>query len=360
MKEIFRNSTNTKQILLSIIGEAAIGIVLINFKGGIVLLNQKTKEFLELPNDINTYLNENVLNLLEKPNVFNENIEKCITKSRFNFDLESIKVKDHYLNFKARCIVNGMLITIEDVTKISKSKIDLEKHVNLLALKNKELENFAYITSHDLQEPLLTIIGYNNLIQNEIKATPIPEDIKLYLNIINDSAQKMSTQIKGLLEYSRIGNSKQKEWVYVNEIIEEILQSLHNQITLANAQIKVNKLPKIKVFKTEFISLLQNIISNAIKYKRDDAIPEVEISAEKNKEYYIFSIKDNGIGIKEEFKDKIFEIFKRLHNQNKYKGSGIGLAYAKKIVNLHEGKIWFISNKEGKGVTFYFSIKQKT
>ncbi|MEW7290661.1 YfiR/HmsC family protein [Aquimarina sp. 2304DJ70-9] len=241
-----------------------------------------------------------------------------------------------------------------------KNKAIYEQSVELEA-KNKELEQFAYIASHDLQEPLNTISSFIGLIAEDY-GDSFDEVGKESLTFIKDASIRMKKLIDALLEYSRLGRSKDYSNVDCNSIFKELAADLKSIIEQTGAKIDVNNLPIVKGSEVELRLLFQNLISNAIKFREPNSIPEIDISCTKKKGskdisngFWEFSIRDNGIGIPEQHKERIFAIFQRLHSREQYQGTGIGLAHCKKIVESHGGTIW-LESQEGKGSTFYFTI----
>lgn len=220
-------------------------------------------------------------------------------------------------------------------------------------IKNTELEQFAYVASHDLQEPLITINSFIDLLGQEYEGQ-LGEQGNQYLKFIADSSKGLSCVVSDLLHYSRIGTNREMTTVDCNKLIASIESDLIATIARTKATIDVNPLPEIKGFKTELRLLFQNLISNAIKFCAEGTPPHIIISAEKG-DNWTFSIQDNGIGIAKRNQGKIFTIFQRLHSKNDYEGTGIGLAQCKKIINLHGGEIW-INSKKDLGSTFCFSI----
>lgn len=231
---------------------------------------------------------------------------------------------------------------------------EMEKAYESLEQKNKELEQFAYIASHDLQEPLQTVINFVNLFEEDYRGKLDQNGIK-YLKFISQDAKRMSAMIAGLLLYLRIGRSGEATLVDCNAIITDVRKDLATVIVQTRAVFHVKPLPHVTGNETEIRMLFQNLISNAIKFRKHNTRPEIRIKAQKEKSYWIFSIQDNGIGIAPKHQKKIFAIFQRLHAKNKYEGTGIGLAHCQKIVNLHGGKIWVKSTPDN-GSTFYFTI----
>jgi light-regulated signal transduction histidine kinase (bacteriophytochrome) len=220
--------------------------------------------------------------------------------------------------------------------------------------QNKELEQFTYIASHDLQEPLHTLISFTELIKVEQNGK-IDKQTDKYLNFIAKSTERMQELVKGLLDYAQIGKASALTLVDCNQIINDVMDDLTVSINESNAKITVKELPKLNGYETELKQLFQNLISNAIKFRKKEENLEIKVSAKKDTANWTFSIQDNGIGVDEKNQDKVFTIFKRLHNRNEYEGLGIGLAHCKKIVELHNGSIW-IDSKLGDGSIFNFTI----
>ncbi|MDO9185487.1 MAG: PAS domain S-box protein [Bacteroidia bacterium] len=242
-----------------------------------------------------------------------------------------------------------------DITDRKKIQTELDNKTKELARSNTELEQFAYIASHDLQEPLRMVTSYLQLLENRYK-DKLDQDAKDFISFAVDGSNRMRSLIHSLLEYSRINRVKAFEIIDVNILLKEVLENLSTAIKENKATININDLPKINGDPILINQLFQNLIQNAIKFK-NTRNPEIDISCKEEKDEYIFSVKDNGIGIQKEYIDKIFIIFKRLHSKEEYPGTGMGLAICKKIVERHGGKIW-VESEFGKGSTFYFTIKK--
>jgi light-regulated signal transduction histidine kinase (bacteriophytochrome) len=217
------------------------------------------------------------------------------------------------------------------------------------------MEQFTYITSHELRHPLLTIEGYIKILEEDY-ADKLDKEANYYLKSISSAAKQMEIRIIGLFNYSMLSQIKKLENVNCNKIAESLLVDLHTIIESTRAKITVNNLPTLKVSPPEFKQLFQHLITNALKFKKMDVIPELIISVKKKKDSYQFEFCDNGIGIERKNIKKIFNIFKRLHTPDEYEGAGLGLAYCKKIVELHHGTIW-VKSQPGSGSSFYFTIK---
>lgn len=247
--------------------------------------------------------------------------------------------------------------TVRDITDSKKAETDLIKKSHDLENANKELEQFAYLASHDLQEPLLTISNFVGLLENKYSGK-LDIDADRYLNFINAASTKIRNLIKDLLDYSRIGKDATFTTVDCNEVLKEVLSEMQKTIKENNAKIKFSILPVLTGDKIRLKQLFRNLISNAIKFRKKNVFPEIEITIEQKDNEYLFAIKDNGIGIEEQYFIKLFNIFQRLNNATEYHGTGIGLASSKKIVEQHNGKIW-VESKIDEGSTFYFTISKK-
>jgi len=250
--------------------------------------------------------------------------------------------------------LNGFSKIARDVTDIRNARIQLEDKAKELERSNAELEQFAYIASHDLQEPLRTISSYVQLLAERYK-DKLDKDANDFIGFAVDGSNRMRLLINSLLDYSRVNKVKPFEWINLNTVISDMLQAMKDTITESKATIRYANLPKIYGDPVLIGQLFQNLIGNAIKF-RDGKKPEIEISSKREDGEYLFSVKDNGIGIKSEYDEKIFVIFQRLNGREKYPGTGIGLSICKKIVERHGGKIW-VESEPGKGSTFYFTIK---
>jgi PAS domain S-box-containing protein len=256
-----------------------------------------------------------------------------------------------------------------DITEQRMYERQLQKTKEQLERSNKELSEFVYIASHDLQQPVRTIISYIELISDRLKKICEKDsETEEFSNIVISSANHMQEMIQDLLSLSRIERKgKPFKETNISTVLNQVLINLHTYIKQTNAKISIGEMPTIYGDETQLIQLFQNLIDNAIKFRNPGTNPEINISAtistKKNcnanetdtnhcATEYIFSVKDNGIGIDPKYFDQLFIIFHRLNSE--YQGTGIGLAIAKKIVDRHNGKIWVES--EGKGSTFKFTI----
>ena len=243
---------------------------------------------------------------------------------------------------------------IRDITDKKMDHEALRDYARKLEISNNNLEQFAYVASHDLQEPLRTITNFAHEL-NEKQQGKMDEESEVYMDYIVTASERMKVLIRDLLMYSRIGKKRVIELVDCGQIMKEVVTDMDVLIKENGAKISIHQLPKIRACKIEMVQLFQNLVSNAIKYRKPDVAPEVEIAAEEDGGYWIFMVKDNGIGIDKEFYNRIFIIFQRLHSQNQYSGTGIGLATCKKIVEMNGGRIW-IKSEPGQGSVFHFKL----
>ncbi len=238
---------------------------------------------------------------------------------------------------------------------LTDNRIALQNHVKSLEQKNQDLERYAYVASHDLQEPLHSMQSLVGLLELEYK-DKFDDKGQQYLQYILASSNRMSSLITNLLNHSRIGFDEAIELVDCNVVLDRVTQDLDQTIKKSNAQIIIKtSLPTIKAYPSALQQLFQNLISNAIKFQMRDNQPVIEISAEFINNQWQFMFKDNGIGIPKESQKQIFVIFKRLHNSSIFAGTGVGLANCKKIVDIHNGEIW-VESEQNKGSTFFFTL----
>lgn len=254
--------------------------------------------------------------------------------------------------------ISGIISVSRNITELVEKNEEIEeknKELQKYLDSNIQLENFAYVASHDLKQPLRTIISFSELLHSK-KADQLDEDANKYINFILESSQRLNALISDMLAYSVIGTAGKKEAINPKIIIPQVLNDLSAQINQSNATIEIGKLPStIMVFKSEFISLIQNLVSNSVKYCKEDINPEIKISSHDAGDKWKFSIADNGQGIKQEHLKRIFGMFQRLEVNTKTSGTGIGLAHCKKILELHKGEIW-AESEFNVGTIFNFTI----
>jgi signal transduction histidine kinase len=239
---------------------------------------------------------------------------------------------------------------------------DLERRVaqrtEALQRSNEDLQQFAYIASHDLQEPLRMVATYTELLQRRYKGR-LDEDADTFIGFAIDGVKRMNALIRDLLDYSRAGETPDESIVDVNSeiVLKSVVSNLKVAIADAHASITHDPLPAVPYDPMRLTQVFQNLIGNAIKY-RGDRVPKIHIAARKDGDETVFSVRDNGIGIDPQHQEEIFGIFKRLHSKE-YAGTGIGLSMCKKLVERHGGRIW-VESTPGEGSVFYFTVPDKT
>jgi PAS domain S-box-containing protein len=241
-----------------------------------------------------------------------------------------------------------------DITARKRAELELRDTADELARSNAELEQFTYVASHDLQEPLRMVASYSQLLARRYRGR-LDEDADEFINYAVTGAQRMQALIEDLLSYARVGSrSRPMEPVDCRALVNTTLGDMGERLQNAGATVSVGSLPTVRGDPVQLAQLFQNLIGNALKY-RDEPNPRIEIAADRRQDEWVFSIRDNGIGIAPQYFDQIFVMFKRLHPHERYQGTGIGLAICRKIVERHGGRIW-VESEAGKGATFLFTL----
>lgn len=257
---------------------------------------------------------------------------------------------------------NGLSVYFKNITERKQQEIQLhflneslQKQSNALAVSNKELEQYAYVASHDLQEPLRMVTSFLTKLEMNYGSS-LDQKARQYIGFAVNGAKQMRQIILDLLDFSLVGkNEDDWEETDLNRLIEEILLLQQETIEEKKAQIKVDKLPVVKIQKAPMRQVFQNLVNNGLKYQQQGTVPEIKIASKDAGTHWQFSVADNGIGIEKAYFEKIFIIFQRLHNKGEYSGTGIGLAVTKKIIEKMGGEIW-VDSSEGGGSTFYFTV----
>ncbi|HVO77802.1 MAG TPA: ATP-binding protein [Methanomassiliicoccales archaeon] len=248
----------------------------------------------------------------------------------------------------------GCVAMMADISAQMEMQSKIRSQAEELARSNKELEQFAYVASHDLQEPLRMVTGYLSLLKSRA-GDKLNDKEKEYITTAVDGASHMKELIDDLLEYSRVQSSyRPRSDVNMRKAAEMALDNLKGAIIVNKARVEIGELPVVTADGVQMIQLFQNLISNGVKF-HSDRPPEVRISCAEGESLWTFVVEDNGIGIAPEYQKRIFEMFQRLHGRDKYPGTGIGLAIAKRIVERHGGTIW-VESEEGLGSKFKFTL----
>ncbi|MCU7492610.1 MAG: PAS domain S-box protein [Ignavibacteria bacterium] len=364
LKESLSDTSYELASLKFALDEAAI-VAITDIKGTITYINKKFCEISKYSPEELIGQNHRIINSGFHPKEFFRDMYRTIANGRVWKGQIKNRAKDGSYYWVDTTIVpltnregklSKYLAIRFDITAQKRIEEELVKALLDVEQSNSELEQFAYIASHDLQEPLRMIGSYSQLLTRRYEGK-LDAKADQYINYITEGVQRMQTLIKDLLHYSRTATSKEDmQTVDLNIVMTEVLTDLKVAIETSHADIKVSPLPPLKANHTQVRQLFQNLIGNAIKFRGDES-PVIEVSAQEESEVWQFSIKDNGIGIDPEYSEKIFMLFQRLNDREKYPGTGIGLAVCKKIVERHGGKIW-IESEAGKGTTFFFTIRK--
>ena len=272
-----------------------------------------------------------------------------------------------YFDLRMQKIDEGVLIFSYDITEkrvaeilLQQANDFLDREIKLrtsdMQKKNEELQQFNYLASHDLQEPLRTIINYIDVLEEDFKHSS-DADAQKYIHAIRTSAMRMISLIKSIQQFSSLEDDTVPAVTSLNKVVKKAIVKLQPLIKSTHAEILVEELPEIRVLEEKIQLLFEELILNAIKFRKSDEDPFISISYSENEEQIIFSVKDNGIGIDEKYFEKIFQMFQKLHLKSEFPGNGAGLAICKKIVEMHHGRIW-LTSKAGKGSTFYCSVSK--
>ena len=367
-KEVEEKLEETQKIMTIALEKGSIGIWTWDFSTNKIFWDERMEKMFGFSPDTfeNTHqafgklINEDDLPRFEQE--LKETIEKDIIHESI-FRTIPIHGKIRYITFKAfveKDHLGNPVSLIGVCMDETSSRERTEKHIldlnEELLRSNKELEYFAYVASHDLQEPLRMVTSFTQLLQKCYK-DKLDEDANTYINFAVEGSKRMSELLIGLLKYSRV-NSIKKEFsdVDMNEVVKIVKSNLRLKIEESQAVIKYHNLPVIKADANQMMQLIQNLVENGIKFGKD--LPMITISVLQEENRYVFSVRDNGIGIESQYYERIFKIFQRLHTREVYDGTGVGLAICKRIVERHEGRLW-VESKPGQGSEFLFEIPIK-
>ena len=248
-----------------------------------------------------------------------------------------------------------LLLSVDDITVSKQAEVNLHIYAEKLEQSNRDLQEFAYIASHDLQEPLRKVLAFGDRLTNKYGSV-LDETGRDYLKRMREASQRMQTLINDLLTFSRVSTRAQPfAMVDLNSLIQDVISDLEVQIDRTHGKLQVSDLPTIEADPTQMHQLMQNVISNGLKFHKIDIAPIVKITAKVSGNKCKISIKDNGIGFDMQYLDRIFKPFQRLHSRQEYEGSGMGLAICRRIIERHRGEITAVSTLD-EGSTFIVTI----
>lgn len=361
-KQALQKSFEEKNEILESIGDAFFAV---NKNWIVTYWNNRAEEVLYMPRE--DVVGMNLWDVYEDAAEldFFSQYQKAVNEQVTVTFEEYYPAADKWFDVSAYPSPDGLSVFFKDITDRKKSdKILKELNQTLkqqtveLAASNAELEQFAFVASHDLQEPLRMVTSFLSQLEKKY-ADELDEKAKKYIWFATDGARRMRQIIMDLLNYSRFGRVEiEKAPIDLNQIMKSIVQDYREIIKETKAIVKWNTLPVITADQTSVKRLLSNLVSNALKYHSDGIRPEIIVGAKETEDTWTVSVSDNGIGINPEYSEKIFNIFQRLHSNDEYSGTGIGLAVCRKIVDSHGGNIW-MESVEGEGSTFYFTIPKE-
>ena len=352
---------------------SAIGMALVGLKGEWIQVNNSLCKMVG-------YSKEELLNLTFQDITHPDDLEKDLTLLQELIDgkRQSYQLEKRYFHKQGHMVWIILAVSMVDdqkgnplyfvsqITDISLRKKfqleleqtleKLEKHSNELEKKNKELEQFTYIASHDLREPLNTIMSFLKVIKEEYNHAFVGEVHEMF-GFIDDSAQRMNALVKDLLEFTRLGSREDFKRVNMKKLVNDVIQDLRDMINETQCEITVKDLPDVLGHYHQIRVLIQNLFSNSVKFTKEGEKPKIKMGYKEAGKQFKFYVQDNGIGIDKKHHEKIFQIFQRLNSREKYEGTGLGLANCRKIVHLHDGEMW-VESEPGSGSTFFFTLNK--
>ena len=341
------------------------GLCMFDKNGTLIVTNRRYLEMYGFSSDVvkpGATLREIMMYSVSLGNYTPEEAERALAEREARSTLaERTTVKQRLKDGRVIAVMNepmadgGTIATYQDITEAENAARELQAYTDKLEASNRELQDFAYVASHDLQEPLRKIEAFGDRLSRKY-AAELPDQGRMYIERMQDAAGRMRTLINDLLSYSRV-TTKGREFkpTDLNDVMRGVLSDLSIRIEEQNATVEVGELPTLMSDTTQMRQLLQNLLSNALKFKRPDVDPVITVRARETDEAITLTVADNGIGFDSRFKDQIFTIFQRLHGRQEYEGTGVGLATTRKIVERHNGTI-DADGRPGEGATFTITI----
>lgn len=357
-RQLGLTSTEFKEYLISLIGNSPYGIFTIDLLGYVNISNNLAAQYLDIGSDANSLVDRDIIESLSHIPKLQRIFIDQINLKRKDFDIAELRHKDRVLDIKGRKILNGMLITLVDITERVNINQELKNYANRLKVVNADLEEFNYISSHDLKSPISTIYGLVEMLKEEKN---IKEDGLEVFSMLRKTIDITKNKIEAL---NRVMANKKdlhldREMVNLGEIIDEVKETLSMAIKESKTQFHLENVDNEVYFpKPHLESVMQNLIDNAIKYKKSDTTPEITIILEETNTHDIIYVKDNGIGLDiDRYADKIFNLFYRVSEETG-SGSGVGLHIVKNIINSYYGRIE-VSSTIDLGTTFKILLEKK-
>ncbi len=349
------------EYIKTLINSSSLGLTTYDAAGRCILANEAIAKILGTTSEQMLEENYNEIEAWKESGLL-EAAREVITsgnETRLEYQTSNNQGKRMWLDCRfTPFISNGephLLLSVDDISTSKQAEIDLQGYAAKLEQSNRDLQEFAYIASHDLQEPLRKVLAFGDRLVNKYGDT-LDETGKDYLKRMRDASQRMQTLINDLLTFSRVSTRAQPfARVDLNEIIEEVVSNLENQIDRTQGKVEFGKLPVIEADPTQMYQLLQNLINNGLKFHQEEVPPVIRVSASNARERCKITVKDNGIGFEMQYLDRIFKPFQRLHGRQEYEGSGMGLAICRRIVERHSGEITAYS-APGDGSAFIITL----
>ncbi len=345
----------------TLINSSSLGIMTCDGAGNCILANESILRILGTSRDEILGQNYQQVEPWKSSGLFDvaQEVMKSGQEARREIHLTNASGKDIWLDFRfTPFLSNGephLLHSVDDITITKQAEVELQVYAAKLEQSNRDLQEFAYIASHDLQEPLRKVLAFGDRIETKY-GNKLDDTGRDYLKRMRDASQRMQNLINDLLTFSRVTTRAQPfAGVDLNSILTDVISDLEYQVDRTQGMIETNTLPIIDADMTQMHQLLQNLITNGLKFHQVDISPVVRVSAKVKGNQCLISVKDNGIGFDMQYLDRIFKPFQRLHSRQEYEGSGMGLAICRRIVERHNGEITAVSTP-GKGSTFFVTL----
>jgi PAS domain S-box-containing protein len=345
----------------TLINSSSLGITTYDASGNCILANESIARILDMPQEQLLGQNYHELQTWKNSGLYQQAQEAMNTRGETRLEYKTTRGNGEEIWLDCRFTpftANGephLLLSVDDITEAKQAEVSLQVYAAKLEQSNRDLQEFAYIASHDLQEPLRKVLAFGDRLANKYGQV-IDETGQDYLKRMRDASQRMQVLINDLLTFSRVTTRAQPfTQVDLNTLAQDVISDLEYQIDRTDGKVEAGELPTIEADPTQMHQLLQNLINNGLKFHREDEPPVVQISASTTRKKCRIMVKDNGIGFDLQYLDRVFKPFQRLHSREEYEGSGMGLAICRRIAERHAGEITAESTL-GKGSTFIVTL----